>query len=189
MRNDRLYTPAYHARRYKHPEPELERELDLNLSLQFKRMHIRVPKHTSRELRNDEILIIPSILTHLKISVYSNDDKDVIRAAMAGDMRMRDVLKQILPQECLPDAKSYVRRRGEWTEPGGSILISQVVELGRFAMDESGEVEVRVVVGDGRKQERERERAKERERQRERGMGRYGGWEREIGRTERMRVY
>lgn len=87
-------------------------------------------------------------------------------------MRLRDVVKQILPQEYLGDAHVYVKSRGEWMEPGSPVKVSDVVELGRVARNERGEVEVRIVVDGG-------------VRRRESGHG----WEREVGRVDRMRVY
>jgi hypothetical protein len=104
-----------------------------------------------------------------------------MRVAVAGDMRVRDVVKQVLPKEYLGDVTSFVKTRGEWVECGAPIKVGDVVDLGRFVVDGRGEVEVRIVVGrsDGGVVGRER------------GGGERGyGYEREmVGRMERMRVH
>ena len=167
---DRLHTSHYPRRR---EDPNIE------LASHFKRVQVRMPKKTAHDLRGaDEILILPSSLTHLKISLHAHYDKRTIRAAVAGDMRLRDVIKQLLPQEYLSDARAYVRSRGEWIEPGAPTKVSDVADLGRFAVNERREVEVKIVVG------REREMGHARSG----GVGRHG-WERERGRVDRMRVY
>jgi hypothetical protein len=88
------------------------------------------------------------------------------------------VIRQVLPQELLGDVKSYVKTRGEWVEAGSPMKVSDVAVLGRFVMNERGEVEVRIDIGGSSGREK-------------RSVGEAGGygWEREMGRVERMRVY
>ncbi|KAF2823755.1 hypothetical protein CC86DRAFT_468778 [Ophiobolus disseminans] len=150
----------------------------------LKQVQIRVPKRTAQDLRGGEhILILPPNLTHLKISIHAQHARQIVRAAVVGEMRLRDVVKQVLPGEYLQDARAYVRLRGEWIEPGAGTKISDVVELGRAAMNERGEVEIKVMIGGGGR-ERERESGNGR------GLGRHvHGWERERGEVERMRVF
>jgi hypothetical protein len=152
--NDRLDSP--------HHDPNFE---------QFHSMHLRVPKRTAHDLRNDEILLLPPSLTHLKISLHAHPR--TIRVAIAGDMRLRDVIKQILPQEYLHDARVYVKRRDEWIEAGSPTKVSDIAQSGQSVLNERSEVEVRLVVGGREKGE---------------GMGRHG-WGREMGRIERMRMF
>jgi hypothetical protein len=145
----------------------------------FPQTSLRLPSNTARDLRSSEILILPSSLTRLKLQLRDTNNTYIrtLRATIAGDMRLRDVIKQVLPSEYLGDVKSYVRTKGEWVEPGSSTKISDVVELGRFVVNERGEVEVKIVVGGGREKERDGGRGYEREME----MGRV-----EVG---RMRVY
>jgi hypothetical protein len=140
----------------------------------FPRTQLRLPRHTSNILRSDTILILPPTLTNLKITLHTHtlQRNNTIRAAVAGDMRLRDVVKQILPHNYLCDVRVYVRSRGEWVEPGSPVKVSDIVELGRVTRNERGEVEIKIVAG-------------ERERDDRRGHG----WEREVGRVDRMRVY
>ncbi|KAL5121737.1 hypothetical protein ACEQ8H_000424 [Pleosporales sp. CAS-2024a] len=152
----------------------------------FPRTCLRLPQQTTSALRTDQILILPSHLTPLKISLHTHAPPRAIRAAVAGDMRLRDVVKQVLPHDLLGDARVHVKSRGEWVEPGNPIMVSHVVDLGRFATNERGEVEVRIMLA-------RRERQGERDRQGykwERRREGARGWEKEvgIGRVERMRM-
>jgi hypothetical protein len=148
----------------------------------FPRTSLRLPKHTSNSLRPDQILILPSTLTSLKISLHTHTPQRTIRAAVAGDMRLRDVIKQILPQEYLHDTRVYVKSRGEWVEPENPTKVSDIVDMGRFARNDKGEVEIRIVIGGGGREKREY-----RWERREEGHG----WEKGVGfgRMERMRLY
>ena len=70
---------------------------------------------------------------------------------VVGDMRFRDVVKQLVPEEgwnVSGGVKAYVKMRGAWQEPG-CVLVSQIVELGRFVLNERGEVEVKIDIGGG----------------------------------------
>ncbi|EAT83414.1 hypothetical protein HBI56_116250 [Parastagonospora nodorum] len=145
----------------------------------FPRISVRMPKHTAHSLRADQILILPPTLTALKICLHSQGPKRTIRAAVAGDMRLRDVVKQVLPQEYLRDARVHVKSRGEWLEPGSPMKVSDIAEMGRFARNERGEVEVRIAVENDRRERREYMWER-----REEGHG----WEKGVGgrRMERM---
>jgi hypothetical protein len=111
----------------------------------FKRLSLRVSPRTFQVLRPNELLIVSHSLTHLKIILHSH--QRTIRVAVAGDMRLRDVLKQVLPHKHLHDARAYVRSQGGWVEPEAPMKVEDVVELGDFAMNEKEEVEVRIVLG------------------------------------------
>jgi hypothetical protein len=138
----------------------------------FKRLSLRVSPRTFQVLRPNELLIVSHSLTHLKIILHSH--QRTIRVAVAGDMRLRDVLKQVLPHKHLHDARAYVRSQGGWVEPEAPMKVEDVVELGDFAMNEKEEVEVRIVLGCAKMEKK--------------GGARHG-WEREMGRMERMRVF
>jgi hypothetical protein len=160
------------------PTRNQHRQLDFE---HFPQISVRLPSKIARDLHTSEILILPSTLTRLKILLYATNNTYLrtLRAVVAGDMRLRDVIKQILPSEYWGDMKSYVKTSGEWVEPGSPTKVSDVAELGRFVVNERGQVEVRIVVGGGRERERERDGAHGHKREME--MGRV-----EVG---RMRVY
>jgi hypothetical protein len=145
----------------------------------FPQISLRLPSKTARDLHTSEILVLPPSLTHLKIQLYTSNNTYLrtLRVAVAGDIRLRNVIKQVLPPEYWGDVKSYVKTRGEWVEPGSPTKVSDVVELGRFVVNERGEVQVRIVVGGGRERDMDGARGYEREME----MGRV-----EVG---RMRVY
>jgi hypothetical protein len=167
---------------HRHPPP------DLDIAPHFKRAQVRLPRKTAQDLRGtDEILILPSSLTHLKVSLFVHQSSRKMRVAVAGDMRLRDVVKQLLPQEYLRDARAYVKARGEWVEPGPQTKIGDVKDLGQFVMDDRSEIEVRVIVG-GTNGGRERVGRDAHVRAGENMRGRHG-WERESGEMERMMVY
>jgi hypothetical protein len=180
--DDNIYTN--HNRHHHH-----RRLPDFN---HFPRTTLRLPKHTTHSLRPDTILILPTTLTNLKISLHAKilHQPRTIYAAVAGDMHLRDVIKQILPHEYLGDARVYMKNRGEWLEPGSLMKVSDIVDIGRFVRNERGEVEVKIVVSDGGRvdvREGKKGFSWERERRRESEHG----WEKEVGvgRMERMRVY
>ncbi|OAL02482.1 hypothetical protein IQ06DRAFT_117057 [Phaeosphaeriaceae sp. SRC1lsM3a] len=142
----------------------------------FRRTQLRLTDRYARALRADDILILPPALTRIKISLLEGHQLvRNIRVAVAGDMRLRDVIKQVLAQESLSDARTYVKSRGEWTEAASPVKVSGIVDLGRFAVNEKGEVEVRIVIGGSRVRMSRDVR------------GPSFGWER--GSVERMRVY
>lgn len=145
----------------------------------FPRTSVRMPKHTAHSLRAEQILILPPTLTALKISLHSHGPKRTIRAAVAGDMRLRDVVEQVLAQEYLCDARVHVKSRGEWVETGSPMKVSDIAEMGRFARNERGEVEVKIVIAIARRERREYMWER-----REEGHG----WEKGVGgrRMERM---
>ncbi|KAH8725250.1 hypothetical protein GQ44DRAFT_772286 [Phaeosphaeriaceae sp. PMI808] len=118
-------------------------EADIEPASQFKRVQIRVPKRAMQELRGDEILILSSPLTHVKIFLSTPHFADELRAAVAGDMRLRDLVKQLLPQNEVHEARTLVKTGGGWIEPMSSTKISEVM------LNERREVEVRIVVGGG----------------------------------------
>lgn len=140
--------------------------------------NVRLPTQSAQLLHPTEILILPPTLTHLKISLEpTSSARSTIRAAVQPSMRLRDVVKQLVPAEHLPAARVYVKLRGEWVEAGSPLKVGEIGEMGRYVRGEregSGSVRVRVVV-----EQREREREVER-----RGFGFEMG-----GRVESMRVY
>lgn len=91
-------------------------------------------------------------------------------------MRLRDVIKQVLSSEYLVDARTCVKLRGEWNEVGAPVRVGEIVGVGRYGVNERGEVEVRVVLGGG-----------DGVRVGGMGQGPRFGWER--GSVERLRVY
>lgn len=180
--NDRLHIP--HRR---HRFPEIEPDFDV--ASHFTRTQVRLPRKTAHELRSsDEILILPPCLTHLKVSLFAQHSSRKMRVAVAGDMRLRDVIKQLLPQEYLRDTRVYVKARDEWVEPGAQTKVGDVRDLGQFVMNERNEIEVRVIVGNN-DAGRERGRVGENVHMRvSEGLGKHG-WERERAGMERMRVF
>ncbi|EUC38097.1 hypothetical protein COCCADRAFT_22444 [Bipolaris zeicola 26-R-13] len=135
--------------------------------------------HTS-----SSILILPPTLTPLHIRIDTPSSTHQLRATVAGDMRFRDVVSQLVQQGQYADVRASVRLRGEWQEPGSSVRISEVVR--QYAVNERGEVEVRIEVGRGGGGEGGRE-------GRRGGGGYVGGirgfraWERETGRAWEIR--
>ncbi|KAF1915366.1 hypothetical protein BDU57DRAFT_451763 [Ampelomyces quisqualis] len=143
----------------------------------FPTRNVRLPLPSAHLLHPNEILVLPTTLTHLKISLESTaSPRTTVRAAVPPSMRLRDVVRQVVSAEHLSLARVYVLLRGEWVEAGAPLKDREVGELGRYVRGEreDGSVRVRVVV-----EQREREREVER-----RGFGFEMG-----GRVERMRVY
>lgn len=126
------------------------------------------------------VLILPKTLTltHLRIHLTtpspcptpSPSTATTLHATVASEMRLRDVIRQLLgPGVRLQgaDVRAYVRLRGEWQEPGGRVRVCEVVDkVGR-----RGEVDVWVDVRGGRS---ERKKGGS-------GDGRVMGWETERG--------
>ena len=97
----------------------------------------------------DEILIFSPLLTRLRVQMRSRDGTETLRVNVAGDMPFRDVVKQLLPESNWNDGTMvYVKMRGAWLEPGCA-RVSQIMEQGRFVLNERGEVEVKIEIGGG----------------------------------------
>jgi hypothetical protein len=118
----------------------------LDLDSAFTRIPIKLPQQTADLLRKDEILILPPTLTRMRVQMRRNHATEVLRATVAGDMRFRDVVKQLVPAGCTGEVRAYVKMRGAWQEPG-LFLLSQIVEQGRFVLNERGEVDVKIEFG------------------------------------------
>ncbi|KAF1947090.1 hypothetical protein EJ02DRAFT_462030 [Clathrospora elynae] len=161
-------------------------DMEPNLRSSFKRTHIELPSPTADLLSHTRtaILILPPTLTHLLVQIRSSHHgTETVRAAVAGDMRFRDVVKQMVPANYTGEVRAYVKLRGVWQEPGG-VRVSELVEQGRY---EIGEMEVKIEVG-GREGRGGGVGGVSM------GMGHGGGmkrgvkaWEREMGRTWEIR--
>jgi hypothetical protein len=159
---------------------------------------VQTPASTSSTLKQNTILILPPTLTHLRIQIRTPHSTDTLHAAVAGDISLRDVAKQLLPAREWREARVYAKLKGEWQETGALVMLSGIGELGRFGRNVAGEVEVRIVVGGGGGDRGRRRRTSgqrgmrgvdgmEREKGRERVEVK--GWEREMARLDRMRLY
>ncbi|KAF1850957.1 uncharacterized protein K460DRAFT_24789 [Cucurbitaria berberidis CBS 394.84] len=166
-------SPPDHRQSY--PSPS-ELELQPNVKTAFRSMQVKIPQRSvdALGLRKDDVLILAPTLTRLKVQIRSHRATETLRVAVAKDMRFRDVVKQLLPAAHSGEVHVHVKLRGEWKELDPSAKIGEVSEMGRFAMNERKEVEVKMVVGGGRGAKRD-------------DMG-FGvtlrgakGWEREIG--------
>jgi len=98
--------------------------------------------------------------------------------AVAGNIRFHDVVSQLVgpTMQRRGEVRAFVRMRGDWVEPRAA-RVSEVVEQGRWGVDERGEVEVKIEIGGGGgsvdKGGRERKGVK--------------AWEREMGRAWEIR--
>ena len=99
----------------------------------------------------DEILILPPLLTRLRVQMRSRDGNETLRVNVAGDMPFRDVVTQLVPEaewSVSGRVKAWVKMRGAWLEPGCA-LVSRIMEQGRFVLNERGEVDVKIEIGGG----------------------------------------
>lgn len=161
----------HHVRRRSYTPPMAD------LSAPFRKMTVKMNADTidRYDLRWNEMLILPPSITRMCIEIRCRhtQSSQTLRVAVPGDMRLREVLKQVLPKEYVRGAEALGKSRGVWQEMGSLMKVSDIVkESGRNLVDET---EMRVIIGnDGM------------ERGRLRGMQ---GWEREMGMVERMRVF
>jgi hypothetical protein len=195
--DDPIVQPRHHRRcngRYhrhlSHPNPDIndtdhDTDTGFEYSIRhadfehFSRTQIRLPNQTAQNLCNNDILILSPSMETIEISLHMphyNVPSRAIRVAAAGAMRMNDVVKQVLPQEFVGIAEMYVKTRGGFAEIGPRARVNDVVELRRSDTNETKDVGVVVFVG-GRMEDAKGPRN---------GVH---GWEREMGRTERMRVF
>ncbi|KAH7087616.1 hypothetical protein FB567DRAFT_443052 [Paraphoma chrysanthemicola] len=140
----------------------------------FKRVQIRMPRRAAEQLREDDVLIVSPDLTRLRIQVRTAHSNEAMRVAVAGDMRLRDVVKQVLPTAHGEEVHVQVKVREEWIAVSGSHMMSEIVEHGRGVLNSRQDVEVRISIGSVREKQPRID---------------VRGWEHEIGRMERMRVY
>ncbi|KAF2028504.1 hypothetical protein EK21DRAFT_90630 [Setomelanomma holmii] len=154
------------------------RHSDLGFASNLKRVQIRMPKHTADQLKNNEILILPSKLTHLRIIIRTRLSKDVMGVAVPGDMRLSQVIDQLLPLNPLSEGCAvHIKRDGGWQEIRTMHKVSDIAdleELGHVGGMGRREAEVRITLESGGERGMRHERR---------------GWEHEIARLERMRVY
>jgi hypothetical protein len=101
----------------------------------------------------------------------------------------------LLPAREWREARVYAKLRGEWQETGALVMLSAIGELGRFGRSIEGEVEVRIVVGGGGGDSGRRRRTsgqrgmRDMEREKGRERDEVKGWEREMARLDRSRLY
>ena len=97
----------------------------------------------------DEILLLPPLLTRLRVQMRRSHGTETLRVNVAGDMPFRDVVEQLLSEsELNAGVQAYVKMRGAWLEPG-CVLVSHIMEQGRFVLNERGEVDVKIEIGGG----------------------------------------
>jgi hypothetical protein len=153
-----------------------------NLISPFHRTTFKLPHQTFANLpathTSSSVFILPSTLTPLHVRISTPSSTHTLRATVAGDMRFRDVVKQLVQPGQYAEVRACVRLHGEWMEPGSGYRINELMEQGgRHAMNERGEIELKIEVGG-------------------RGGGRSGyvggtrgfrAWERETGRAWEIR--
>jgi hypothetical protein len=61
-------------------------------------------------------------------------------------MQFRDVVKQLVPEMHHGEVRAYVKMRGAWQEPG-LFRLSQIMEQGRFVLNEREELNVKIEIG------------------------------------------
>jgi hypothetical protein len=148
--DDRYYMDDYEPRM-----PAFHPDVDdnNNMSDAFRRQSVRlpVPAAENHRLSRDDILILPCSLTRMKVQIRScHNGSETVRAAVVPDMRFSDVVRQFVPgSKRLEDVRAFVKLRGQWEEPGSGVRVSELVEQGRFVVNERGEVEVKIEIGGG----------------------------------------
>jgi hypothetical protein len=161
-----------HARNSRRPYSYDDSDLEPNAS--FSRVSVKLPSRTASLLPDSSILILPPNVTHMRIRLNTPTSSSTLHATVAGDMSFRDVVRQLVPNSHHHgEVRAQVKLRGTWVEPGARVRVSELVEQGRFVMNEGGEVEVRIeIVGIGGNGEGRRVK----------------GWERETGRAWEIRT-
>jgi hypothetical protein len=112
----------------------------------FRLLHAKVSRLTAEDVGRDDILVLPPTLTRICVRIKSLHSNETLHAAVAGDMRFRDVVKQLVPEMYHGEVRAYVKMRGAWQEPG-LIRLSQIMEQGRFVLNESEELDVKIEIG------------------------------------------
>lgn len=147
--------------KYQHPPPPPASPSSLIST--FPSISLRLPPHHP-PLQQSSILILPSKLTYLNVSISlhqhhhfptSNDTKslETLHVAVAGDIWLHEVVKQILPAEWARDTRRDVKvlvwASREWVEVPARGLVGDVSGVVR----DGEEVRIKVVlrgVGEGK---------------------------------------
>ncbi|CAO2649513.1 Nn.00g068980.m01.CDS01 [Neocucurbitaria sp. VM-36] len=118
-----------------------DRPLSIKPALQSVRVKFPQRSIETLGLREDDVLILtPALkLWRLKVHIRSHHATETLCAAVAGDVRLRDVVKQLLPAAFSGEVRVHVKARGEWQEPGLAVKVGDIAAVGR-------EVEVKIVV-------------------------------------------
>ncbi|KAF2254069.1 hypothetical protein BU26DRAFT_548385 [Trematosphaeria pertusa] len=118
-------------------------------TMSFLRAPIKLPSSSPATYlsSSSEILILPTlshITVHLKIS--SHTATQTLRAAVAGNLRLREIIKQLLgPTVEQYDVRVLVKSRGSWEQPSLETRISDIKEAGYwFSRSGRGDAEIRV---------------------------------------------
>ncbi|KAF2854392.1 hypothetical protein T440DRAFT_515102 [Plenodomus tracheiphilus IPT5] len=139
----------YHPR-FSSPYPRLSSEVHSTPT--FTKTTLKLPQSTASQIHStlspSDILILPPTLTRLKVSIRSSSrsssytsTNETLRVVVAGNLRVRDVARQVCSKGG-EEMQVWVRRRGEWQEVGGTVRVGDVSERG-----EGRDVEVRIVIG------------------------------------------
>lgn len=114
-------------------------------------MKVRLPEQAVEALgvREDDVLIMPAGLVRMKVHLRCAMGKDTLQASVAGDMRVRDVLKQVVPADHAAEVRAWFKLRGEWQKLDGGLKVNQLSDMNRRLADEKPDVEVRIEVAGG----------------------------------------
>jgi hypothetical protein len=76
----------------------------------------------------DELSILPLHLTICKAIIVQYHEETVVRAAVVGNMKLRDVVAQLLPRTCSFDVWIYVKSQGAWILPDVKTRIYDLIK-------------------------------------------------------------
>jgi hypothetical protein len=185
--NDRYHCKHHY---FSHLTPDIsDTDLDTDQVLQsssrhadyehYSRTQFRLCSLPAHDLHDNEILVLSPSMETIKIAVHipgCRSSSRAIRVAVAGHIRILDVVKKVVPKDVLYHGEIQVKTWGTLMELGPHMTVGDVAKMWRSIMKETEDVEVRVVVGGSVKDAKGPRDA-------------VHGWEREMGRTERMRVF
>jgi hypothetical protein len=145
----------------------------------YTRTQTRLRSLTAQKLHDNEILVLSPSMETIKISEHMPGHSScprAIRVAVARHLRILDVVKKVVPKEVLYHAEIRVKTWGSLMELGPHMTVGDVAKMWRSITKETEDVHVMVFANGLRKDTKgPRDAVSE--------------WERETGRTERMRMF
>lgn len=98
--------------------------------MDFARVNVNLPLTVRRQLGHDEVLIMPSHLHKLNVSVKKPGHRtQFLRASVAGNMRLRSVVHQILGSDT-SRVDVYVQLRNTWKHVGLDTRLDAFARVG-----------------------------------------------------------
>ncbi|KAF2868520.1 hypothetical protein BDV95DRAFT_461317, partial [Massariosphaeria phaeospora] len=115
--------------------------------MNYQRVSVAFPLAFSPNLSREDVLILPH-LTKLRarVSQFGSGTDTVVRAAVAGNMRLREIVPQLVSGTDEYNIVVYVKSRGSYVAAPLDTKLHDIRDVGFGLSRGSGEVELKIEV-------------------------------------------